>query len=300
MIKMAREKERPPVPVPSLEGKTAVITGSSSGFGLACAKILPSLRLSHLILAVRSVSRGEKVAEPLRNAHPNTKIEVWELDMLSYQSVEAFSNRCAALPRLHIAILNAGLNKLDFATSPWTGHEEVLQVNYLSTTLLATLLLPILKTSSAQGSPGRLTVVGSAMGLNAKFPERDAVPLLPALDKEWKGIAASSERYSVSKTLVFILVLKLSQIVSAEDVIINTVDPGFSGTTSFGRDAQAHGGLRLAMGALHAIMGRTPEQGAWVYVDAAVTKGKETHGSFITNWDIYPYAYCFSTYPKFG
>lgn len=206
--------------------------------------------------------------------------------MLSYESVQAFTQRCATLPRLDIVILNAGINKLEFAVCPSTGHEEVIQVNYLSTTLLAILLLPLLKPRAPRDGPGRLTIVGSAMGLNAKFPSRDAVPLLPSFDKEWKGIAASSERYSVSKTLVFMLVLRLSQLVSAEQVIVNTVDPGFSGTTGFAREAS--GVAKIFLGALHAVLGRSAEQGAWTYVDAAVIKGKETHGSFLANWDIYP------------
>ncbi|KAF2681005.1 NAD(P)-binding protein [Lentithecium fluviatile CBS 122367] len=284
---MALSANPPSAPTPSLDGKTAIITGGSSGFGLACAKILPTLGLSHLILGVRSVERCEEEAAFIRKANSHTKVDVWELDMLDYCSVRAFATRCETLPRLDMAVLNAGVNKLEFKRSPATGHEEVLQVNYLSTALLAILLVPLLATTRPQDSPGRLTIVGSAMGLHAKFPERNSVSLLPALDAEWKGVSAASERYSVSKTLVFMLVLKLSQLVKAEHVVVNTVDPGFSASTSFSRDVT--GALRLVLGALHAVMGRTAEQGAWTYLDATAVKGKETHGSFLANWEIYPF-----------
>ena len=76
----------PPSPV-SLAHRTALITGSNQGIGLACARLFSKLALSRLIMAVRSVDKGEAAAAPLRKAYPNTKIEVWALDMLSYDSV---------------------------------------------------------------------------------------------------------------------------------------------------------------------------------------------------------------------
>lgn len=287
MCKMARTKDRPNPHAPSLAGKTVVLTGGSSGFGLACAHILPTLHLTHLILGVRSVRRGEEAASAIRRSHPHTTVDVWELDMLDYRSVHAFAQRCATLPRLDVAILNAGLGNLEYAVSRATGHEEIIQVNYLSTALLSILLLPVLRPKAPSSPPGRLTIVGSAMGLNAKFAERDAIPLIPAFDREWKGMQAAAERYAVSKTLVFMLVLKMSQVVGADQVVVNTVDPGYSGATGLSREARGVV-AKAAMGMLHAVLGRTAEQGAWTYVDAAVTRGEETHGSFLVNWEIYP------------
>lgn len=127
--------QRPP-PGTSFAGKIAVVTGSNTGIGLACAKVMLEYHLSHLIMAVRSIEKGEAAAAPLRTAHPKAKIEVWQLDMLSYDSVQAFAERCNALPRLNIAILNAGLHsEAKYTTSPSTGHELAFQVNYLSSTL---------------------------------------------------------------------------------------------------------------------------------------------------------------------
>lgn len=74
-------------PYVSLSGKTLLITGSNSGIGLAFVNILPTLGLSHLIMAVRSVEKGEAAAAPIRRAYPDCIIEVWNLDMLSYSSI---------------------------------------------------------------------------------------------------------------------------------------------------------------------------------------------------------------------
>ena len=266
--------------------RPTIITGATSGFGLAAAHIFAKLGLTNLILGVRSIERGESAAAAIRKANASTKVDVWELDMLDYHSVQAFSKRCDTLPRVDMAVLNAGLNKVEFSRAPTTNHEEVLQVNYLSTALLSILLLPVLRNKRPKSSPGRLTLVGSALGVTAKFPERNSVPLLPALDKEWSGLAAGSERYAMSKTLLFMHVLKLSELVSADEVVVNVVEPGFSGSTSFNKDLNLP--LKVLIRSMHCLLGRSAEQGAWTYVDAAAVKGKETHGSFINNWEIYP------------
>ncbi|KAF4629729.1 hypothetical protein G7Y89_g8414 [Cudoniella acicularis] len=105
-----------------------------------------NLHLSHLILAVRSQSKGETAASELRRQFPTAQIEVWLLDLESYKSVLDFSTRCKTLPRADVAILNAGLAMKRFRLVEETKHETTIQVNYLSTALLALLLLPLLKT----------------------------------------------------------------------------------------------------------------------------------------------------------
>lgn len=76
-------------------------------------------------------------------------INVWALDMESYESIQAFVRKCdAELPRMDYVVLNAGIGPIAFATTRSTGHETTIQVNHLSTALLTLLLLPILKAKS--------------------------------------------------------------------------------------------------------------------------------------------------------
>ena len=42
--------------------------------------------------------------------------------------------------------------------------------------------------------------------------------------------------------------------------------------------------MKAVLGMMSASMGRAVEVGASTYVDAVVTKGKESHGCYITNW----------------
>jgi NAD(P)-dependent dehydrogenase (short-subunit alcohol dehydrogenase family) len=79
--------------------------------------------------------------------------------MLAYDSITAFAERAKTLDSLDIAVLNAGVMKQTHAVASSTGHEDTIQVNYLSTALVALLLLPILKDKAKADEPGHLVWV---------------------------------------------------------------------------------------------------------------------------------------------
>jgi len=270
-----------------LSGKVAIVTGGSSGLGLHASKLLLSYNLSHVILAVRSLKKGEEAAATLRLEYPKAQVSVWELEMGSYDSVQAFVRKVEIeLPRLDIAILNAGVAKLEFGLNPNTGHEETIQVNYLSTMLLAILLLPALKAKSPSGAPGRLSVVCSGTVYQAKFGNRTQIPLLPSFDDTKIHPFDVGERYACSKLLGQLFLPKLAEYVNPDDVIVNLVDPGFCKDSGLHREA--HGVLRAVLSLAKTLTGRTMENGASTYVDATVVKGKESHGSWLMDWIIMP------------
>lgn len=281
-------KSRPIPSSTSFAEQTVIVTGSNSGIGLATCKAMLDHNLIHLVMAVRTITKGEAAAAPLRKAYPKARIDIWALDMSSYNSIQSFVRRCTTeLPRLDRAILNAGITQEAFKRCDGPdGHEEIFQVNYLSTALLAILLLPILKpgNNSSTRGPGRLTIVSSGLGLISKFPNRDAAPLIPSFDDPagW-GVAAASERYNTSKTLVLMLVQKLGEIISSEDVIINAVDPGMVGGSGLHSNVSVP--VRAVMGIMKAIAARSLKEGASTYVDAVAVKQEESHGSFIMDWN---------------
>lgn len=272
----------------NFEGKVAIVTGSTSGLGLDASRQLLSFGLSGLIIAVRSTEKGEQVASKFRAQYPKANIQVWSLEMESYDSIETFSRRAdAEISRLDIAILNAATQTAQFSMVTSTGHEKLVQVNYLSTMLLVVLLLPVLKTKSPPGKPGRLTIVSSGTARGATISEPKGTPILPALDdklRPWNPV----ERYAVSKLLGHLFMVNLVRYVSADDVVVNLVDPGLVKGTNLQR------GAPLLLGAFFfcfkAVLGRTVTVGASTYVDAAVIKGKETHGCYVADWKISPFA----------
>ncbi|KAL5354872.1 hypothetical protein ACLOAV_000963 [Pseudogymnoascus australis] len=160
----------------SQKGKVAIITGSNTGLGFESAKQLLALGLSHLIVAVRSTGKGKDAASRLALFNPSATISVWPLDMESYDSIQTFVRKCdTELTRIDYTILNSGIAPVTFSTTQSTGHETAIQVNHISTVLLAILLLPILKAKSTRDNPARLTVVNSLTAHLCKFPNRNTV-----------------------------------------------------------------------------------------------------------------------------
>lgn len=98
-------------------------------------------------MAVRDEEKGRVAAADLladRKDTPLDTIEVWELDLSVYDSVVSFAERVAkTLTRLDIAIRNAGFGPAKRIVNTSTGHDEIIQANYLSTELLAVFLLPV-------------------------------------------------------------------------------------------------------------------------------------------------------------
>lgn len=276
-----------PSKYPSLTGKVAIITGANSGLGFESARQLLTLGLSRLVLAVRSMQKGRDAASKLGLANPAAIIDVWALDMESYDSIQAFARKCdAELSRIDYAILNAGISPINFSTTRSTGHETAIQVNHISTILLTILLLPILKSKSRRDNPARLTVVNSVTAHLCKFPNRHQRPLLPSFDDTKITPWDAEERYGVSKLLPQLFLVELTEHVKSTDVVINMVDPGLTKGTGLARDAK--GAILVASKAFFAIAGRPVDKGAATYVDALLGHGKESHGCFLMNTNISP------------
>lgn len=84
----------PPPKGPRLDG---IITGGDSGIGLECAPVLLSLQLSTLIITSQDVDKSGDVAVSLGKTYPAAHIEVWSLEMSSYDSIQALVERCRSL-----------------------------------------------------------------------------------------------------------------------------------------------------------------------------------------------------------
>lgn len=272
-----------------LAGRTAIVTGSNNGLGLECARQLLDLGCGKVILAVRNEAKGEAARHALssgRELKPGT-IEVWKLDLSSYDSIIAFAKRAKSLERLDLAILNAGIFKVAEIFHPTTGYEEVVQINYLSNILLIILLLPILVDKKRGITPGRMVLVSSDMSGWTKFEERSKSPLLPAF-KQKTANWDMSERYGTSKLLCQLFLVELTKRVPSSIVTVTCCNPGMCYGTGL-----AHEGPAIARGAfwvIQHIIGRSCSVGARTYVHAAVTLGEEAHGQYVEDKTLHPMA----------
>lgn len=147
-----------PASATQLRGRTAIVTGANAELGLEAAIKLAGLDPEHLILAVRTVAKGEaaKVELVKRSGVAPERVEVWPLDLASLDSVKQFSARCGReLDRLDVVCANAWIQYAGWITT-CGGWEEVLQVNGIATGLLCLLLLPLLaRTASLPLEPGQ-------------------------------------------------------------------------------------------------------------------------------------------------
>jgi len=145
----------------SFKGKTVIVTGSNTGVGFAAALKYAQLEATTLILGVRNKEKGQLAKEKIETSTGRKNvIQVWELDMERFESIDAFARRADGLEKLDIAVLNAGVLPKKFTLSD-NGWESDLQVNTLGTALLAILLTPKLQTSRTPDSPAHLSIVAS-------------------------------------------------------------------------------------------------------------------------------------------
>ncbi|KAK1712093.1 retinol dehydrogenase 12 [Colletotrichum lupini] len=263
---------------------TLIMTGASSGLGLEASRQFLERSLGRLIMGVRNTSKGEALAEGLRREFPMAQIQVWHLEMESYESVRNFVARCKKeLTRIDIVILNAAVVAQNFIVSR-EGHELMLQVNFLSTTLLALLLLPVMKQKKPAGDQARLVIVSSDFTY-WHTPEEDMVTgsMFKPADKEtmWE----SGKNYQQSKFLGQLFVAKLATYVNPNQIIVNLANSGLTSGTNIVKPASES----WFMGLMKKTIGRSVEVGARSYLDAAIVKGRESHGSFTSDGLIKPW-----------
>ncbi|KAF7356328.1 hypothetical protein MVEN_00965100 [Mycena venus] len=226
-----------------LTGRTYLVTGSNTGLGLALAIHLARLNPAQLILVVRDLKKGEAAKQTIvAETGYKGSIEVWELDMASFESVKKFAERAnTSLKRLDGAVLNAGINSVKWAVTA-DGWEKILQVNALSTGLLGVLLLPLLQATSKLPHPipdtllpPHLAITGSEGMFLSKFPQKSAKKILKTLNTESEFAKDAMDRYATSKLFNLFLTREIAKLPQAEGVVVNVVAPGLC-YSELGRD----------------------------------------------------------------
>lgn len=238
MVTLHQPKVEPLPTGIDLTGKTAVVTGASSGMGLEVTKQLLRLRASTVILAVRNVAKGETWAKSLRQDrdiqthNPKAVIKVMEVDMDRYDSVRQFAKKLREeIPVIDLLILNAGIGLVKLERSP-SGHERTVQVDYYSNVLLIAELLTYLEAGAEKtGSPARITWVGSRSRshLSSSLEKKSFIGanegVLEYMDKEEAFLPF--QRYSDSKLLCVLFMYRLAPRLDPKKIIINMMCPGW-------------------------------------------------------------------------
>src|ERR1700712_259192 len=125
----------------SLTGRTAAVTGATSGLGLATAEGFARLG-ADLRLVVRDVGKGARVKAELEAKVPGTKGYLDRCDVSDLDDVRRFA-RELDLDRLDVLVHNAGAMPATRTESP-QGHELSMAVHVLGPLLMTELLRPAL------------------------------------------------------------------------------------------------------------------------------------------------------------
>ncbi|KAI8263553.1 Short chain dehydrogenase atnD [Colletotrichum sp. SAR 10_77] len=198
-----------PVPTKDFTGQTIIVTGSNTGLGLEAARHFILLEAAKVILAVRSIPKGKEALTRLEES-TGTKgvVEVWELDLSSYASVQNFAKHARSLERLDVLVNNAGIMTYDFILAE--KDDSLITVNDVSPLLLSMLLLPKMRETSLKND--RETVinfVGSLGHARVDFIESKSQNIFK--DLAVKRTARMTERYNISKVIQLQLARELAE-----------------------------------------------------------------------------------------
>ena len=195
-----------------MDGKTALVTGSTDGVGRYVAGKLASAGAKVLIHG-RDSARGKALAAEIKRAG-GIEPTFYQADLSSLAAVRQLANAVLAdNKRLDVLISNAGIGSQNQGPQRQTsadGHELRFAVNYLSGFLLAHLLLPELKAAA----PSRIVNVAS---LGQQPIDFDDV----MITKGYSGGRA----YAQSKLSQIMFTIDLADELKGSGVTVNSLHP---------------------------------------------------------------------------
>jgi NAD(P)-dependent dehydrogenase (short-subunit alcohol dehydrogenase family) len=145
--------------VPDQSGRRVVITGANSGTGQEAARRLAAAG-AHVIMAVRTVAKGEQARDGILAQQPQAHLEVRRVDLADLASVAEFADSLiAAGTPLDLLVNNAGVMAVPARMTTADGFELQLGSNFLGPFALTVRLLPLLLAAPA----ARVATMSSGM-----------------------------------------------------------------------------------------------------------------------------------------
>lgn len=206
----------------NLNGKTFVITGTTSGTGFEAAKIL-LLKGARVVILNRNPKKSEHTIDILKKELGNA-IDV--LSILMDLSVQASVKKAAAevlksVDRIDALICNAAIAQVPKRVLTADGWESQMGTNYFGNFTLQALLFPLIEKSK-----GRIVTVGS-MGYNM------GIKTIKFDDLNWDRDYTPNNAYSQSKLAQIMSVYELQdrlEKAGRSDVKVYACHPGSSRT----------------------------------------------------------------------
>lgn len=244
--------------MPSQAGRTAIVTGATSGIGYEAARAMAKAG-AHVVLAGRNAAKAERAMASIRQSYLSAQVEFRELDTANLASVRAFATRWQVDARpIDLLLLNAGIASVPQREESPDGFERQLAANYLGHFALTGLLLDWL----VPRGTSRIVEVASLAHRSAKIDFDDL-----QLRRSYTGQRA----YGQSKLAMLMFGLELDRRLKAARSPVRSipVHPGMAVTDIFRRGDRAGPVQRFAGHAIFSVLGQSAEQGALPLLFAA-------------------------------
>jgi NAD(P)-dependent dehydrogenase (short-subunit alcohol dehydrogenase family) len=217
--------------VPDQAGKLIVVTGANSGTGKEAARRLAAAG-AHVVMAVRTIAKGEQARAEILAQHPGAQLEVRRVDLANLASVREFADGVVAdgTP-IDVLINNAGVMAPPTRMTTADGFELQFGSNFLGPFALTVRLLPL---ALAAASPRVVTMSsGTASYGRIRFG-----------DLQWERRYSANFSYAQSKLADLMLTRHLAAIAAQRgwNLMSTAAHPGFTRTNlqtagaSLGRD----------------------------------------------------------------
>jgi NAD(P)-dependent dehydrogenase (short-subunit alcohol dehydrogenase family) len=249
-----------------VQGKTAVITGATSGIGRSAAFEL-ARQGADLALLCRSKSKGEQTQGQIESEVGRDCVRLFEADLESLDDVRRVAGQLnQELPKIDVLLNNAGVTLMRREETA-DGFEKTFAVNHLAPFLLTQSLLPkILETPGA-----RIVNVASGAHRFARFDLDDL---------QSKKKYASMRVYGASKLANILYTNELARRLEDKDIRVWSLHPG-AVATQLGAN---NGGFAKILLPVLALFFKTADQGAETSIYLCAEPGLDApNGSYFEN-----------------
>lgn len=226
--------------------KTILITGSTSGIGLAGAEIL-GRQGWRVVVQARSEARGLPVVEALRRSVPEGQFDLVTGDLADLGQVEALAGQVQNItPSLDVLWNNAGVMVTEPKKSA-DGFEYQWAVNHLAGFSLTSRLLPLVLAAPQ----GRIIQTSSFAHHIGRVPDESSFRLPPGKYNGWTT-------YGDTKLANILFTRELAQRLGGTKATVHAFHPGYvkTGFGSNGDPTKGNSGSWLAFAQV------SPAQGA--------------------------------------